>query len=60
MNSVTSQRGRSIGMRFLRVAGSCLALAPLAPALLSAGGWSAGLGAGLPLMLLGALFGYGY
>ena len=61
MNSVDNKRGRSIGLRMARLAGSCLALAPLAPVLLLSGGsWSAGVGAGVPLMLLAALFGYGY
>jgi hypothetical protein len=38
---------------------ACIALAPLAPAvLLSSGRWAAGFG--LPVMVLAALFGYGY
>lgn len=40
---------------------SCMALAPLAPAmLLGSGPWCAGIAAGLPLMLLAGFFGYGY
>ncbi|MES2900760.1 MAG: hypothetical protein V4723_13615 [Pseudomonadota bacterium] len=60
MTTDTFKQRRSMGLRMARLAGSCLALAPLAPALLANAGWSASLGAGLPLMLVAALFGYGY
>lgn len=61
MSSIEVKHSGSIGLRVARLAGSCLALAPLAPVLLlGAGSWSAGVGAGVPLMLLAALFGYGY
>jgi hypothetical protein len=61
MTSIKLKPRRGIGFHMARLVGSCLALAPLAPMLLvSSGRWTAGLGAGVPLMLLAALFGDGY
>lgn len=52
----SAHEGSKAGIRGM--VGVCIALAPVL--LIGSGRLAAGLGTGLPLMLLSALFGYGY